>query len=312
MPDEPLAFARAILDSAHSRLQAGQVDEAMGELVRGLGRVRRDLPDGAWASFVQVVGLTHPIRELLHQDPLSRRAFVKPRGYAGDAETLDYIYNGERPGWCPSGASELGRRIFRFISDTPTAHGFRSRRRVVARAVDEVAANRPEARILALDAGHLREADLIRAVQEGLLGAYVAVEQDGQALGVLAQDYLMMGVTPVHGSVHDILTRKPSQGPFDLVYAAGLLDHLNDGIAQTLLSVVLRMVRPGGRLLVAAALPEPADRGYLECYMGWRFTYRTEQGLLALLSAEHANAIRGTVLFRDPSNTVTFLEVYRA
>lgn len=312
MSNQPLTQARATLDSAHAKLERGSVDEGMRELVAALGDVRRTLPDDAWTSFVQGVGLAHPIRGMLHQDPLSRRAFLKPRGYAGDAETLDYIYNAELADWSPHGASELGRRIFRFTAAAPTAVGFRSRRRVVARVVDEVAAHRATAHVLALDAGHLREADLCRAVQERLLGAYVAVEHDGQALGVLAQDYLMFGVTPVHGSVHDILERRLTHGPFDLVYAASLLDHLNDAIAQTLLSVLLRMVRPGGRLLVATALPDPPDRGYLECYMGWRLTYRSEKDLLALLSPDQGTAIRDTVLFHDPSGTVAFLEIHRA
>jgi extracellular factor (EF) 3-hydroxypalmitic acid methyl ester biosynthesis protein len=312
MSDQPLTHARAALDSAHAKLATGRVHEAMRELVGGLASLRRSLSDDAWAGFVQGVGLAHPIREVLHQDPLSRRAFLRPRGYAGDAETLDYIYNAESPDWCPHGASDLGRQIFRFTADGPTALGFRNRRRVVARVVDEVASRHATARVLALDAGHLREADLCRAVQERLLGAYVAVEQDGQALGVLAQDYLSLGVTPVHGSIHDILERRLSHGPFDLVYAASLLDHLSDSIAQTLVSVVLRMVRPGGRLLVATALPDPLDRGYLECYMGWRIAYRTEKDLLGLLRPDQGTAIGGTVLFHDPSDTVAFLEVHRA
>ena len=32
------------------------------------------------------------IKRLAHQDPFTRRAFEKPRGYAGDAELLEYIH----------------------------------------------------------------------------------------------------------------------------------------------------------------------------------------------------------------------------
>src|SRR5215475_11877146 len=35
---------------------------------------------------------SHPFAELVLQDPYSRRAREKPRGYAGDAVMLDYIY----------------------------------------------------------------------------------------------------------------------------------------------------------------------------------------------------------------------------
>src|SRR5215472_18784383 len=37
-----------------------------------------------WEQFAQRDSLAHPIREVFHADPFTRRSFEKPRGYAGD------------------------------------------------------------------------------------------------------------------------------------------------------------------------------------------------------------------------------------
>ena len=56
------------------------------------------------------------IKRLAHQDPFTRRAFEKPRGYAGDAELLEYIH-GLRA--MPGDASCLGAAIFSFLFPRP-------------------------------------------------------------------------------------------------------------------------------------------------------------------------------------------------
>ena len=50
----------------------------------------------------------HALHALVQQDPYTHRAATKPRGYAGDAVMMDFIYGGE----APAGTSPLGRRVF--------------------------------------------------------------------------------------------------------------------------------------------------------------------------------------------------------
>jgi len=45
------------------------------------------LAGGGLAQEVKTC-VEHPIRELIHEDPFTRRAFEKPRGYDGDTELL--------------------------------------------------------------------------------------------------------------------------------------------------------------------------------------------------------------------------------
>src|SRR5690606_30908542 len=85
-------YTHEFLDKSHDDLAAGRVHDAMGTLHEGLTRVRNQLTTSEWQSFGRRVILPHPIKNMLHKDWLTRRSFEKPRGYAGDAEMLDFLY----------------------------------------------------------------------------------------------------------------------------------------------------------------------------------------------------------------------------
>src|SRR5262249_44121844 len=81
----------AALDDIFARMAAGDVDGGMRELLPFLQTQRVKSSERDWAAFVELC-LRHPLRALLHQDPFTYRAYSKPRGYAGDAVLLDFIY----------------------------------------------------------------------------------------------------------------------------------------------------------------------------------------------------------------------------
>ena len=153
---------------------------------------RRTDESGTWQEYAGEC-LNHPIRELLHQDPFTYRAFAKPRGYAGDAVMMDYIYGLGETREAAQHATPLGRAIFSYMSSRPSAKGVRYRRELIAKIIDRVASTW-RARVFAIAAGHLREAELSVAVQQGQLAEFVAIDQDPASLAVVARDYARFGV----------------------------------------------------------------------------------------------------------------------
>ena len=85
-----------LLDRVAEQLKTGRVSDAVDELMDDLAACREE--EGAqWPELARWYG-SHPVRDLLLMDPFTYRAYSKPRGYAGDAVMMDYIYGlGEMP-----------------------------------------------------------------------------------------------------------------------------------------------------------------------------------------------------------------------
>nr|MDT0664910.1 hypothetical protein [Micromonospora sp. DSM 115978] len=73
-----------VLDRAQASFAAGDqpVHATMRELVGDLAELRKASAGPDWQEFCHDVAPRHPLRAVLHRDPLTRRCFDKPRGYA--------------------------------------------------------------------------------------------------------------------------------------------------------------------------------------------------------------------------------------
>ena len=298
-----------LLDTVQEKLASGLVAEGMTELVEGLREIRDASEPTQWVSFVRSMCLTHPVRRIVHEDPFTWRSFSKPRGYPGDAATLDLIY-------FPAAAdmdslSATGRDVFRWTSSAPACEAVRNRRVVLARAIDEAAEEAARPRILSVACGHMREVELSKAIAAGLVGEVVALDQDASSLKVVEECYGASGIRAVPGSVRTLLRGANGFRDFDLVYSAGLYDYLSRDLAQRLTARLFSMVRPGGRLLIANFLPGIRDVGYMESYMDWNLIYRSESDMLDLLSEIPRGEIGRATLTVDDAQNVVFLQVRR-
>lgn len=275
----------------------------------GLNKLRKTLPEKEWQQYVRTHARNHPIRELLHQDPFTARSFKKPRGYAGDAELIDYIY-GE--GQWPSQASALGQEICQFLNQQPSAVSVRERRQLLSAQLDLLAEGIEKPRVLSVACGHLREALLSRAVSEDRIAELVAFDQDPESLAVVTRDLAGRRVTPVQGSVRSLLAGKHNLGDFNFVYSAGLFDYLADRLASRLVAQMFSMLRPGGKLWVANFCKHLSEAGYMESFMDWWLILRDEPEVAAFCSELPREQLASTRMFRDSSSNVIYLEVVRA
>ncbi len=297
----------AQLDASMQGLVAGRIDEAMGRLCDCLLDERQSLAREDWDRR-KLEYRRHPIGALLRQDPFTARAAAKPRGYPGDAELLDYVYAPES--W--PATTELGASIARYSTNRCAPKGVRWRRDEMARIVDELAAGRPNLRIVAVACGHLREADRSEALKGGGIEAWHALDHDPCTLGSVSG--LNTGVVrPLKASVRQLLTGTAPipAGGADLVYATGLFDYLSDRTAAALLGRLLDIAAPSGRVVVANFAPDLPDTGYMEVFMEWDLTYRNEEEMVAL-----ANRCDGQVAslttYRDSDFGIVFMDISRA
>lgn len=297
------------LGHAQEKLQGQDVSTGMEILHGELCSLRRDLGPEGWKHCLQNDLRTHPVFQLVQEDPFTRRALEKPRGYAGDAELIDYLY-GEK-NLC-LGTSPIGAEVSRYMSEQPSAFSVRQRRDWLAQRIDTVAQERPDARILSIACGHLREAQRSVAVQENRIEELIALDQDLESLAVIQQEQGEHPIRTVQGSVRSLLKGELTFSDLDFVYSAGLYDYLAESAAQRLTQVMFRMLRPGGRLLVANFGDDPPEVGYMESAMDWWLIHRNEDQVSAFSAQIPRHEIAEKRLYWDDQKNVIYLELFKA
>jgi extracellular factor (EF) 3-hydroxypalmitic acid methyl ester biosynthesis protein len=299
-----------LLDQTRAQLANGAFNTGMNSLALGLQSLRASLSPASWEQFIQAQVLPHPVTRLIHQSPFTGRAYNKPRGYPGDAVILDFIY-----GQLPVTQEEygIGAQLYhQWEYQTPSCRSVRARRDLLAARVDALAERINSPKILSVACGHLREAQLARAVKEGRVGEYVGLDQDEDSLAVVHAEQQAHAVKAVKGSVRSLLTGRHDFSEFDLVYSAGLYDYLAEPVAIRLTQTLFRYLRAGGSLLIANFAPELCDIAYLEAFMDWRLIYRSEAEVERFASAIPPREISAIKTFREENGNIVFLEIVRA
>lgn len=262
-----------------------------------------------WAEFVQH-SRKHRLMGLLHRDPFTYRAFTKPRGYAGDAVMMDFIYGREEM-WPAPEADAIGTHIFNFTTQAPASEGVRSRRAFIAAKIDRLAEEIRRPHILSIASGHLREANLSAAVRRRRTGRFVALDADPLSLAEVRECYSRYGVETINASFREMIANKGRTGEFDFVYSTGLFDYLNQRIARRLVTAMFNMLRPGGTLLVANFLPNVRDIGYMETFMGWDLIYRSRNDMMDLTMNIPEEDVKEIRVLSEEYRNIVFLELTR-
>jgi SAM-dependent methyltransferase len=306
----------SIVTEVFGQIAAAADPNSLRRLVHPLGRateiLRRHLPAGAWRVAVERLR-QHPGFAVLQQDPYTSRCFEKPRGYAGDAVMLDYIYR--PPFLSPPEASWQGEAVYAYTCEGSASRSVRNRRALLARTVDDLAEARGPAKVRAasLACGHLREAELMAYIDSKYVENFWAVDQDRLSVAECETSYGGRPITAIEGSVLDLLKGRHSEiHSLDLFYAAGLFDYLPDRLARKLILAMFGRLRSGGKLLIANFLPDTADRGYMEAYMDWWLIFRSEADLIGLTSGLAENAVARQRTFCEAEQNIAFLEITKA
>jgi extracellular factor (EF) 3-hydroxypalmitic acid methyl ester biosynthesis protein len=244
---------------------------------------------------------SHPMAQLVLEDPYARRAVEKPRGYAGDAVMLDYIYRPHR-----IAASPIGLAMHQATTGLSSAKSILWRRDHLAGQMASAMERVSPTRVLAVASGHMRELDFISPLQNRAALEITAVDLDQASLKECLQSYPGIDIRPIHSSAVTIRRAKLPE-TFHLVYCAGLFDYLNEATAEFVLAQLYRQLLPAGLLCVANFTPENHGRGFMEGFMDWSLILRNEQDMARI--AKSAAPGCALSVFRDPYGNIVYLEM---
>lgn len=301
---------QALLDRAAQQVLAGQAAAAFRLLTPPLSALWSEARATGQAEAMRRWCHGHALHALVMQDPFTHRAVTKPRGYAGDAVMMDFIYDGTPP----AGTSAVGADVFRATTRAGMGLSVRYRRQLLRSLIDDTVVRHEQPRLLSVAAGHCRELQGSLVEAPGFAGEFVALDQDPLSCQEIARAHAGQPVRVVNQGVRELAgsaqgsVLADSLGRFDLIYSAGLYDYLPDALARRLTRRLLAMLRPGGRVLIANFVPGGSGRGYMELFMDWTLVLRTEAQMRELAEAAGA-AQAGT--FADPPRNVVYAELWR-
>ena len=280
-------------------------DQALGGIENGQAAAMLPLIAGKlYAAYADQAGWAsakaalrdHPLHRVLLEDPFASRAARKPRGYAGDAELIDFAYDRDPP----TAASSRGKELFSITTSFQAPEGVRRRRDYAERRLSDawVAGKK----ICALACGHLREADpLIGADVSNI----VAVDQDPLSLAIVKQNHGDRITTVEANAIHYLRAASKATEKFDFIYTLGMTDYFDTRAMSLLYRLMKDSLAPGGEILVANFLPDHLGVGWMDAVMDWHLIYRDEADM-ARHAAEIGMQARS---FRDETGSIIFCEL---
>jgi len=226
--------------------------------------------------------------------PFWDRSYIKPLGYPGDFEIMNFLYD-----WRREGATPYAKLLHRLGLDA--AECVRTRMLVVKDMIGEVALNRAgqdETRIISLGCGSAREVELY--LQDAAAGAspvrFTLIDQERRALDhAYAAAYPLSirrganaRVDCLNLSFMQILRDAASLAHLPMqhmIYTVGLIDYLSPKLASSLIAKLYEKLAPGGLLFVGNMSESVSN--YLwptEFITDWRLHYRNEKDMRNLAS----------------------------
>lgn len=302
---QSLAELSLILDLTRQQIDKDLAPATIiDQLARSLHELRAKSHPDIWRELIPMAQ-RHGISKYLLQDPFTRWSHDKPRGYSGDAQLLDFIYGHESIADEVANSTPTGQALYAYTREASSSVAVRERRDLLTWHVDEIAKARgPDTEILAIAAGHLREANGSQALRDNALRRWVALDQDPLSVGSITRDFAGTSVEAIDGSVRTLLAKPDRLGKFDFVYAAGLYDYLSRKVSVKLTEACLSMLKPGGSFLFANFAQDIVVDGYMETFMDWALLLRSKADMWDIIEATKASDDTASVTFGANRNIV--------
>ena len=328
-------YYRAVLDDAERRYRdAGAADDAVDRLaqqaldaLRGPWNEIRARAAKASIPLIADRGARNAAKlyteqmltTLLLDGPVIERSYRKPLGYAGDFQTMAYIYNDRL-----EGPNIFGRVFHKLAVEEPLAAGVRTRKDLMfdltVEEYERIRASTPTRRvqITNLGCGLAREVSEFIATgrSDGPAVHWTLIDQEEEALSLAHSEvyreiaranapatlrclYLSFGQM-LSDPVASLVERDQ-----DFSYAVGIFDYLPKPKAMELISAMWDGVAPGGLLAIGNACQPNMHFWFGEFVLDWSLLFRTREDMMELADAA-PDAIDVRVVM-EPSNAYHFL-----
>jgi CRP-like cAMP-binding protein/SAM-dependent methyltransferase len=241
------------------------------------------------------------------------RFYTKPRGYSGDFHTTELLYRHE-----PAGEGAAGLLLDQCFLDLPFVAAVRGRRDLLAAEIARAATERKknEGNVTAIGSGPADELFAAFAEKNARLHA-TCIDFDRQALASVTAKRdakkLQTQIDLLSTNLFDLATGRIAidRADQDLVYSITLPDYFDDKLLIKLLNAMHRLLKPGGRAIIASFHPANPFKAFMDYIIDWKVTHRTEDEVRGLFAASAFQAAGAAVRF-EPRNIIFLAECQKA
>jgi len=248
----------------------------------------------------------HAVGPLIYQSEIMRRGYEKKRGYPGDFELLEHIYDDREI------SEGLGKLFDRYFLENPLAHAVRKRKdRMPDFLADEIKRiSKSKAKVLNLACGSSRDILVFAEKYDKYLNSaeFTCVDFDDGALE-FSRSATANNDVSVNFVKHDVLkigrAFREQVGEQDVIYSIGLVDYLPNRVFQRFLKDYANLLNPGGSLIFAHKDQDIYHPLPPEWCCDWVFYHRTMDEVIEM-SRRAANWASVDVV-RDPEDIIFFV-----
>lgn len=297
-----------ILDHALQLIKNDKINECIEHLAIRLGKLMTTYGSSEFNNWIQSYCLQHPISEVLMQSPFTSRCYQKPRGYAGDALLIDYIY---RIGELKEAYSDTGKRIHDALIHSSCCESVRWRAQHIASELNNLyALKKRKISAVSIASGHLRELNFVENF-ESKFSNFIGLDQDIESNEEAKRSFPYPNLYIFDESIKFVLGKKLPQEAFDMVYSTGLFDYLEDKLAARMTHRMFELVAPGGTMIIPNFAPGLPEQGYMESFMDWCLIYRNENQMIDFLEEIDPKTIATTEVYSDLTGNILYLKVQK-
>lgn len=217
------------------------------------------------------------------------RFYSKPRGYAGDYQSIAQIYDNQ-----PQGKGRMGAFIDACWLSEPAAQAVRNRRPLMKNIIKQVIeTNLPgPVQITSMACGPAAEIfDVYEDLEDKAVLQCQLIDIDLLALAYVEdlRDQRKLG-TQIHLHNSNLIylatgRKKLKVPPQHLVYSVGLIDYFSDKFVLALIDFTFDILCAGGRLVLGNFHPRNPTRAVMDHVLEWRLIHRTEEDMHHLLAS---------------------------
>ncbi len=239
---------------------------------------------------------------LLLLTDLMQRAYTKPRGYAGDYEMIELVYQNQG-----GGTGVIGPLIDKCFLNVAAACAVRNRRHILTKEILALTQSKDKTvNVASLACGPAVEIfDAYQQLQDKTKLKATLIDFDLHALAHAAdkRDQLRLGkqIELINENlIYLALGKKKIEfKQFDLIYSVGLIDYFEDELVIKLINYFYDYLAPGGKIILGNFHPNNPDKALMEYILEWYLVHRTEEDMNNLFKASK---------FHKPCSKIQFEE----